>query len=204
MSVSKFYDVYNALKPISSEKTLVSHTPTSSGSKSELSACYQAFEYSVSTIYDADGKGGVAAVAQKGQASVENRFEIDEKKYSYLDNEVLLFAARGLNSVVTSAKLISYSPFAKAVQTVGFNFAAEESASFTFLKNGEERTQTITYRPMTMVLNEKNPGASQTAWIAKTTDSQNNLHRNVILKLQTPLSYSLGTLVYTLASATYE
>ena len=203
VSVSKFYDAENALKPISSQKQIVSHSPTSGGAKSDISACYQAFEYSASTVYDADGKGGVGTVVQKDKSPVENRFEIDEKNYRYLDNEELLFAIRGLSSSVSSAKLISYSPFANAVQTVGLTFSAEESASFTFLKNGAESTQTITYRPVSMVLNEKNPGATQTLWVAKTTDAANNAHRNVILKLQTPLSYSLGTLIYTLSSATY-
>ncbi len=204
VSVSKFYDAENALRPISSTKEILSHSPASGGSMLEVSDCYQTFEYSVATVYDADGEEGKSTVTKKGKSPAEKSFEIDEKHYRYLDNEQLLFATRGLSTSVSTAKLLSYSPFANAVQTVSLSFAQEESAAFTFLKNGVESTQTITYRPLSMVLDEKNPGATQTVWIAKTTEPANNAHRNVILKLQTPLSYNLGTLTYFLSSATYQ
>ena len=81
-------------------------------------------------------------------------------------------------------------------------------AVFGGVKNGSEEKvkSTITYRPVSMVLDEKNPGATQTAWIAKKpeTSSNSNVNRNVLLRLETPLSYGLGSLVYTLNSATYQ
>ena len=89
---------------------------------------------------------------------------------------------------------------------MSISFETETGAEFSFLyKNGsEEKSQhTITYRPVSIVLDEKNPGGTQTAWIAKTNDTTNNKYRNVMLRLDTPLSYSLGTLQYTLISATY-
>ena len=199
----RFYGAEEALRPISSKKEIVSHSPASGGSILETSDCYQSFEYTVSTAYATDGKSGTSVITEKDKTPVSKDFEIDEKHYRYLDNEELLFALRGLSSSVSTAKVLAYSPFAGSVQTVSLSFAEEESASFTFLKNGAESTQTITYRPVSVVLSEKNPGATQTAWIAKTVNNQNNTHRNVMLKLQTPLSYSLGTLVYTLNSATY-
>lgn len=204
VSVSKFYDAENALRPISSVKEIVSHSPVSGGSRLEVSDCYETFEYSAAITYDADGKEGKSIVTQKGEPPKEKEFEINEKHYRYVDNEVLLFAVRGLSSSVDAAKVLAYSPFAGSVQTISLSFGQEASTDFTFFKNGAESTPTITYRPLSIVLDEKNPGATQTAWIAKTTDAANNAHRNVILKLQTPLSYSLGTLVYTLSSATYQ
>ncbi len=204
VSVSKFYDAANDLRPISSLKEIVSHSPVSnSTSKLEPSDCYQAFEYSASTVYDADGKTGTSTVTKKDNDPIEKSFEIDEKNYRYLDNETLLLAVRGLSSSVSSAKVMSYSPFAGGVQRISLSFAQESSETFTFLKNGTSITDNITYRPLSIVLDEENPGATQTAWLAKTTDAKNNAYRNVILKLQTPLSYSLGTLTYILTSATY-
>ena len=203
VSVSKFYDAENALRPIYSEKAIVSHSPTSSGSKAELDDCYQAFEYKAVTTYDAEGKSGTSVVTKKDNAPMEKSFEIDEKNYRYLDNESLLLAVRGLSSSTSSAKVMAYSPFAGSVQKISLTFATEASESFSFLKNGVESTQNITYRPLSIVLGEENPGATQTAWIAKTTDAANNVNRNMILKLQTPLSYSLGTLTYLLTSVTY-
>ena len=122
----------------------------------------------------------------------------------YLDNEQLIFALRAMAAKTSSAKLQVYSPFAEAVQKVGITFNAEESAEFTFLKNGTEETKALTYRPASIVLDEKNPGATQTAWVAKTTDSTKNEYRNVVLKLETPLSYGLGSLIYTLKSANWQ
>ena len=47
------------------------------------------------------------------------------------------------------------------------------------------------------------PGTSQTVWVAKTTDAQKNSHRNAILRIETPLYYSMGSLVYELKDATF-
>ena len=43
-------------------------------------------------------------------------------------------------------------------------------------------------------------GTSQTVWYASVKDSDNNIPRATMLKLSVPISYSLGTLDYTLNS----
>ena len=98
--------------------------------------------------------------------------------------------------------MLPNSPFVKKMQKIDFTFQTEASAEFSYKLKGQSAKATIAYRPVNISIDDSNPGATQTAWIASTTNAQNNTHRNVMLKLITPLSYSLGNLVYELVSIT--
>ena len=210
-STVKFYAAAYGLQPISSEKEIKASTPNGlTGTK--VSDCYQQSHYVTKIVYNEDCSGGhsiVTAYPSEGEAkSQENAFEIEQKKFSYLDNEQVLLALRAVPNRTTSAKLNVYSPFIETVQKLSWTFEADASAEFSFYKNGSEEKvkSTITYRPVKMVLDEKNPGATQTVWVAKKPESSSdtNVNRNVMLRLETPLSYGLGSLIYTLNSATYQ
>ena len=100
-----------------------------------------------------------------------------------------------------------YAPFTNAVQTIKASFASkEEGTEFTFKKDAEEekKSRVINYYPVTLSIDAENPGQSQTAWIAETGNAKDNLYRNVILRLETPISYNLGTLIYELSSAEFS
>lgn len=193
------------MRPISSKKQIVSHSPVNGGGSS-LEKCYSAFSYEVVTTYAADGNATsvVTNYADPENPVVERNasFKGANGKYTYLDNEQLLFALRGVASDVTSAKVRVYSPFVDTVQQIKLAFDDETGASFKYRKNGEEVTEDVSYRPVTLKINESNPGATQTAWIASATNPTKNATRNVMLRLETPLSYGLGTLVYNLDSIT--
>lgn len=205
----KFLAGEYGLQPISSEKDVNASSPTAS-TVATVKECYQQYHYTTKVSYNADcseGKSTVTYHPTEGEPkSEEQTFEIDKKKFSYLDNEQVLFALRGVRTSTSSAKVLVYSPFVETVQRVSWTFSAEASEEFSFHKNGSEEKvkSTITYRPVSVVLDEKNPGATQTAWIAKPTDTANNINRNVILRLETPLSYGLGSLIYTLNSVSYQ
>ena len=208
-STVKFYAAAYGLQPISSEKDIIASTPTAiTGTKA--SECYVQSHHSIKVTYNEDCTQGVSTVTYhptEGEAKPqEDTFEVDQKKFSFLDNEQVLLALRAVRSSTSSAKLKVYSPFAEAIQKVSLSFQTEESAEFSFYKNGsEEKVKSIiTYRPVNFVLDEKNPGGTQTAWVAKATDASKNTNRNIILRLETPLSYGLGSLIYTLNSATYQ
>jgi hypothetical protein len=128
---------------------------------------------------------------------------IDHSKYSCLDNEQLPLAIRAIPTNVSSAKVSVLNPFGKATQMVSLSFSSETSTEFTFKRGEETVTKTLTYRPASMVLNERNPGGTQTIWVAKAADQQKNEYRNVILKMETPIYYNYGALVYTLTSVSW-
>ena len=211
-STVKFLSGEYGLQPISSEKEIIGTAPVAI-TPTKAEGCYTQFHYTVKTTYNDDCSEGSSTVTwlplegQEGNAEpTDNTFEIEQKKFSYLDNEQLLLALRGIRNSTTSAKALVYSPFVEAVQKVSLTYAADESKEFSFFKNGsaEAVKSTITYRPVSIVLDENNPGATQKAWIAKPVDTSVNTNRNVMLRLETPLSYGLGTLVYTLSSVSYQ
>ncbi|MBP3423161.1 MAG: hypothetical protein J6K86_05295 [Clostridia bacterium] len=192
----------DGLRPISSTKNVVSHTPsTRSGGSSET--CFLYYDYSVVVEYPTEGDA-TATITDKsveGDPIVKtSSFTASDKKYSYLDNELLLLALRAIPSSTTTGSVKVYSPYAKAMQKIDLTFASETGGEFSYLLNGEEVKTTITYRPISLTIDDRNPGGTQTAWIAKTSNASNNTYRNMMLKLSVPLSYSLGNLVYTLSA----
>lgn len=201
---AKFLNAANSLRPLSSTKTVVSHSPSMGTEHTSLAECYTPYEYTVTTTYHEDGSKGSCTITSDNGSDDPHDFEIDDK-YTYLDNEELLFALRGIPASTSSAKAYTYNPYVERVQTVNISFSTDESDDFSFYKNqsSEKETATITYRPVSIVLNEKYPGEKQTIWYAKTTDPNNNTYRNVMLYLETPLAYSLGSLVYKLNSTSY-
>ena len=196
------------LQPISSNKEINSHSPQGNQVDS-IEDCYKHFHYTVATTYQngcTEGKSVVTQIVSEEETnSKENTFEIDQKKYTYLDNEQLLAALRCIRNSTTSAKVNVYSPFIDTVQAVSLTYAADVSKEFNLKKDGTDVKETITYRPVSINLDERNPGATQTAWYAKGEDVNGvNKYRNVMLYLKTPLAYGLGDMEYTLISMDYQ
>lgn len=197
-----------ALTPISSEKTVISHSPIG-GNATSLESAFVEYNFTITTNYDTNGNGTSAIVYQKttdmeAHNDKPNTFSILSDKYNYLDNEQLLLGLRAIQSSTSSGKVLCHNPFLKKVQTVNFSFQAAESAAFSFKLNDKElKGETISHRKATLTLDETNPGATQTVKIAAVTNAANNVYRNLILSLETPIAYSMGTLVYTLTSAQF-
>ncbi len=197
-----------ALKPVSSKKTVESRTPKSAAGAT-VEDCYTHYIYAVDTNYTENGEGTstVTYTQTKDISAGEttSTFACKAEKYSYLDNEQLLLALRAIPLSATDGTVESYNPFLKKTQQVKYSFATATSGDFSHVYTDEGTAvtvKTVPYREVTLVLNEKNPGATQTAWIATHSDAKNNLHRNVMLYLKTPLSYSLGSLEYKLSAMT--
>ena len=193
----------DGLQPISSTKNVVSHTPVN-GSATSTKTCYSLYDFSVVTTYPEEGKATSTAtyqVAEGDPVVMTSTFTASDKKYSYLDNEQLLLALRAISSSVSSGSVKIHSPFLGTMQKIDFSFSSATGKEFDLTWNGDASfKKNITYRPVTLVIDDRNPGGTQTAWIAKTTDAQNNTYGNVMLKLSVPLSYSMGYLVYDLVS----
>ena len=207
-----FQNAANALKPVYSEKEIVSHSPVNgvvnastdfNGLKthSKFEVDYSNNQSSVYNLLKAEDEQGY-----KTTDEIEIR-EKDAKKFSYLDNEQLLFALRGINpTTTTSPTLLVYAPYSGVVQQIKTTIGSLAVASdFTFqsVDTGAEVKADISYYPITLTINAKNSGATHTAWITKTTNPNNNEYRNVMLKYEAPISYHLGKLVYTLTQADF-
>ena len=90
-------------------------------------------------------------------------------------------------------------------QRVQITFDSDDELGDEFLlsiNGGEAKKESIPYREVTVGLKETYSGESQTIWIANPSNVSNNTYRNVILKMETPLSYNFGSLIYTLKSIT--
>lgn len=202
-----FRSTKKGLTPISSTKTIHSHSPTQIEA-SKLTDCYEEYNYTVAITYDENGKNGtsvltdhIGTIASTVDGTRTTEFEIDSD-YTYVDNEQLYFALRCLPMTSTTYFSV-YSEAHKAVKEAVATVAAEVNEEFTFLRNGIESKQTFSYIPVSLSLNGKNGGGEQTLWIAKKTDTAKNTNRNVILKRVNPIAYNIGELVYTLTEATF-
>jgi hypothetical protein len=195
-----------SLQPIASHKEIITHSPTNANTVSSLQDCYSNVDYVIDVTYESDLSKGKAVVKNRASenAASEKTFEIDDEKARYLDNEQLYLAMRAVNpDAYSSPELLVYAPFTAAVQKVKATFTkGKEASSYTFLRNGTSVTEDITCNSVKLAIDSSNPGASQTLWIAqRNTLSQ---RRNVILKMQLPLSYNWGDLIFSLTSETFS
>ena len=198
---------FASLQPISSKKEFKSHSPND-GQSVTLKDCYEFYHYAVETTYLDDCTGGTTVIKNLDPDHPKDNdysFEINQAKLTYLDNEQLLFALRGIRPTTTSAKVNVYSPFVNTVQKVSISFATEETREATFSTDGKEaKKNNITVRPASIVLDERNPGATQKAFVAKHSEAEgSNKNHNVLVYWETPIAYNLGTLQYNLQSMTY-
>lgn len=199
-----FTSAKQGLKPLSSKKTILSHTPTTTISPTELNMCYTKYNYSVETTYNEDFSGSSVQTVyydDKDPVSKTTAFTPKDEDYTTVDNEQLLLAIRGMNSY--SSKFNVYNNSWKRSQLVALSAGSETSEEFSFKMNGEDKKATIAYVPVTLGIQEKNSGSDQTVWIAKTTERTNNTYRNVILQFSVPLYSAYGTFTYKLVEANF-
>lgn len=199
----------NALRPVSSVKSVLSHTPNEVEATTE-DACYTKYHYTIATVYDAEGNGACKVTNLLPETPVSNDlfFTYTDETYTYLDNEQLILALRALSNSTMNASVNVYSPYVQKVQKVNLTLTDETAKDFSYTLNGTAETKSIAYKKASIVLGESNPGVTQTVYVAKSTvdSSDPNKHvnqfRNMILYMETPLSYAFGSLTYTLISAT--
>ncbi len=200
----------NALKPVSSVKSVSSHSPLDVAEPTKAEDCYSEYKYTIETTYNADGNANSKVTNQLPETPISTNygFTYTDDEYTYLDNEQLLLALRAISNSTTSGSVNVFSPYVQRVQKVNVTLADATAKDFSYTLNGSPTTSSIEYRTASLVLDEKNPGGTQTVWLAKNTvDSSDpnkhvNQYRNMILYMETPLAYAFGSLTYTLTSVT--
>lgn len=188
------------LRPIRSEKTTQCVSPVAM-TANKLTDCYQSYHYKTTIEYNETATKGTYKREDLGAGTVRNEektFSVSSKN-SYLDNEQLLFALRGITSS-SSQTIESFDVGEKKTRTMSVSKSDAESKEFELYFNSETlATLPIDYVPNKVSYSGSNSGGTQTVFIAQTTE--NNKYRNMILGMEVPLPFNLGTLVYRLTKA---
>ena len=204
-----FESTQKGLKPLYSERKSVMHTPVTS-SPTSLEGAYVAYYSSVvsdyataqCTISSYENASFMTDETAKAEATITRDIP-DDNDYSLIDNEELLVAVRAIASS-SSETVFVYNTAAGALQKVQISQEAKKSTDFDFRVVGKEEaasTHTVSYVPFTVAISGKNSGSSQKVWVA--TDKETNEYRNIIVQMETSVSFGLGTLTYKLNSVEF-
>ena len=206
------------LRPISSKKTAHCYSPNDYDA-TLMEHAYTEYHYEFFTEYtdslsenkltrtDFSEKRTLLPKNSYESAVSKTWFDVDQSKYTYLDNDQLLFALRGLsNTAIATSKTVNvYNASLLAMETVTTTPSESQKTAFTLsIDGGESKSYTIENTPITIKTGNKNAGISQTLYYAKTTSNTDNKYRNVLLKMVVPMHYGLGTLTHTLQKAEFS
>lgn len=195
LSVCYFRTIPGGLAPVYSTKKVHSTSPSSLSPSSPESMC-TVFDYETSVSYARDGS---AATVKKTDLTTNKTEETEVKLPTRLfDNEQLLFFGRAIN-FTSSLRVSSLNANSAKVDPVLFSAVSTQESDFTFNGTKHEKVSCTT---VGLSLESEFSGAPQVLTYANRVEGANT-YRNVLLSMETPLSYRLGTLVYTLESATF-
>ena len=211
----------HSLEPIYSERTVLSHTPTSMTSDN-----VSWFSYTSAISYDAAGENATLSFTDNwGELSDEERTVSDyvykysitsepselsglRNSYSAFDNEQLIFIARGLSYSASSSESIVVLSETAGAQTVAVACQDRADTSCSFLlssTNASTGTTTVTRLSGTDIYAAQvsfsltnagyASGAARTVYYA-----QESGYYNAPLRMEIPFTYSAGTITYTLTS----
>lgn len=210
-STVSFLRVTDGLRPVQSEKEVVSTSATAS-SPETLEGAYTTYHYTYNVSYDASLSTATATYTDLTEREDGTTAEPQVREYdvsgdtTFLDNEQILFALRGLdlssahsfrtiNSVMGLVSTVSTSSSSSDATAV------KEKVNFTM--DGTAVDAEIDAIETSLSYTTKPSGQAQTLIYAATTDPANNTYRNVLLRMEVPVSNSLGTLVYRLTDAQF-
>lgn len=198
---AQFLSAAEGLKPLRSSREVKSHVPVDNAPGS-LADSYLFYEYTYTTEYNDDLTA--ADVVFNNLTDGTNRsdsYDI-EGAGTFLDNEQILFALRGLDfSSAPTFRSVNY--IAGKTQEVAVESLAETTYEESFEADGKTVTAPISAYDLTLGYKGKDRGLPQKLIYAKTTDSASNAYRNVLLSLEAPVLHSLGTLCYKLKTARF-
>ena len=204
------------LQPVYSRQEIKSTSPANY-QPSKLKDAYNEIDVVYENFYNYSCTSVLSKTYENGESGEkELTGEKEFKKLNKIKNS--LFDNSSLYVVVRSMKLSkdlseSISLFSAAAggadeyAIVGTDTAltAEERANYTSALNDKglykagENDEGVEYTAVTVAFAGGDlHGTSQTIWYAAITDNDNNVSRATMLKMSVPISFSLGTLNYTL------
>ena len=202
-----FLPVTDGLKPVKSEKEVLSTSPIVSLPET-LEGAIETYHYTYDVSYDAALTTATAVYTDlnaETPAPETREYAIDGTT-TYLDNEQILFALRGLSlsSVATFRTVNSVMGIVTEVSTGTSTTgptSLKESVDFTM--DGTAVKTEIDAVQVPIIYQSTPSGQQQDLVYAATTDTNNHPYRNVLLRMEVPVLQSLGTLVYRLKEAAF-
>ena len=201
-----FLPVTDGLKPVKSEKEVLSTSPIVSLPET-LEGAFETYHYTYDVSYDAALRtaSAVSTDLNADTPAPETREYAIDGTTTYLDNEQILFALRGLSlsSVATFRTVNSVMGIVTEVSTGTSTTgptSLKESVDFTM--DGTAVKTEIDAVQVPIIYQSTPSGQQQDLVYAATTDT-NNTYRNVLLRMEVPVLQSLGTLVYRLKEAAF-
>ncbi len=199
-----FRNIRKQLAPIKSERTARCTTPVQS-SPERLEDAFRTYEYEYKTEYDANLTKATVSftdlTAQSPTAETQE-VELDSDKGTYLDNEQILFALRGLD---LSGSSVFYSVNPSTRQTQQINVSGSSLVSETLngvTIGGETKDVTCDAYKISLSYSGTHVGSTQTLRYATKTGNDNTL-RAALIGMEVPIFYNMGTLRYTLVKADF-
>lgn len=207
-----FLSVEDFLRPLYSHESIKSSTPAEMQTGT-VDDAYVAVNRDIKTYYSYDGNTAKTVTADGGNESVKTVDAINSAANSCFDVASMDITVRANKISPSLNQQISvYSP-AGGVQNYTLQggtatFSDDENARLKSVldRNGlyeEERDEDGNVKPLgatsvSVTYNGNLSGVSQTYVFASIKNASNNKSRATLLTLSAPLSYSLGTLNYTL------
>lgn len=199
-----FMPAREQLRPLKSEWRIHSSSPALVLSAANL---FDTYEYSYSVVYAEDMSSATFTEHNllDDRGPVEHTVELGDKG-SFLDNEQLTFALRGITPT-TSTVFRTIDEQTRQEVSMTFRDVSTAEEAISFLVNGESVSSTITTVHVSLGYNTKQPGPSVSIVYAGVTKPSNNEYRSVPLRSEHTVMWSttkLGTMTYTLKSATFN
>lgn len=202
----------NSLQPVYSKQTVKSHSPKSYQPKT-LEQAMQEIDVTYENFYNYNCTKVLSFTTQDGKTESKEYGNLNKLGKTLFDNSSLYIAVRSMKLSSSFTQPVAlFSPAAGGIDEYAIvgtdsQLTAEERENFStiladkklFVKT-EEKAQVETAAAEISYAGGDLHGTSQTVWYAAVTDSDNNIGRATMLKLSVPISYSLGTLNYSLKS----
>ncbi len=209
-----FTDVNSHLRPLYSKIRTNCHIPAEYQT-SDINETYEHVNQTVTTSYKYDGTAAKTVITDEVDSannSTKTVNGLDKTDNSLIDVCGLNTAIRAMQLSASFTQVISvYSP-AGGMQNYTFTGSAdalseEERKAYEGILENKElyvpgEGKTLNTVCVTAALNADMEGVSQKYWFAAIENAKNNRGRTTMVKMSVPLTFSLGTLNYSLKEIT--
>ncbi len=200
-----FTKAEDGLRPIKSEKTVRATVPFT---EKDSDAWVMTYEFGYNFAYDEELRNAeytmeiTAPAPRKKQENGTVKLNPGE---TYIDNEEILMALRGLSFSASASPVpfVTIDPQTKKTVKVNYSAEARNVAIPSFTCNGERIEGSIDAVQVSCNYNANHPGPTRSFLYAARTDENSKKYRSVLLRFENPVMYSLGTMTYTLTNATF-